>query len=235
MYLTYLLRQEKQTANELISHLLHQNTTKGTVAQRNFFEANNPIQPVLGSGMSAKEARISVQEAQDKLRVFWRSMGNTKRDGPTVRDMASDVGLLSTYEYIYFATSNFVHFNPQALLRTGWGPKLGPFTFSIHNFDGYYRSFSSFYGAVLFIGFQASFGSKYFSVDVASEISRLIELIGHVQRWPEVITFEEMNLERPLYLLTHALSKVMRKEDPTIPYGAILQEVQALRRPGDTL
>ena len=46
-----------------------------------------------------------------------------------------------------------------------------------------------------------------------TQIDRLIELIGHVQRWPEVITFEEMNEKPPLYLLTHALGKVMREED----------------------
>ena len=96
--------------------------------------------------------------------------------------------------------------------------------------NNYYRNFSSFYGAVLFVGFQASFGTDHFKHALDTQINRLIELIGHVQRWPEVITFEEMNEKPPLYFLTHALGKVMREEDKTLPYGAILQEVQGLKR-----
>ena len=127
-----------------------------------------------------------------------------------LRDMAEDVGLISTYEFIYFSASNFVHFNPHALFRTGWGAEHGPFTFSIRNMSGYYQSFSSFYGAVLFIGFQASFGSDHFKVDLETEINRLIELIGYVQRWPEIITFEEMNQNR------HRICSFMQWEWPCV-------------------
>lgn len=234
IWLTYLSRMEKQSANELINLLLAQNRLEGLTAQRRFFEANNPFQPVLGAGMRVDELKQAGHEAQSKLRKFWKSMNSPKRDGPTRRDMAQDVGLKSTYEFIYFSTSNFVHFNPRALFQTGWGAEHGPFTFSTRNMSGYYQSFSSFYGVVLFIGFQASFGSDHFNVVLDAEINRLIELIGHVQRWPEIITFEEMNQKPPFYLLTHAVGKVMREEDQTIPYGAILQEVQGLKRPKDT-
>ena len=61
-------------------------------------------------------------------------------------------------------------------------------------------------------------------------MDQLIELVGHVHRWPEVVTFEEMNKKTHFYLLTHAMSKVMKEEDNTIPYGAILHEVQSLAR-----
>jgi uncharacterized protein DUF5677 len=192
IYLAYLSRLEKSKANELISHLLRQNTANGIAAQKDFFAINNPTQPVLGSGLSPDQSKQHVQQARATLQLFWTSIGIAKSDGLTVRDLARNVGLSSTYEYIYFAASNFVHFNPQALFRTGWGREHGPFNFSIYNMDGYYKSFSSFYGAVLFIGFQAAFGGEYLRVDLDAEIAQLIELIGYVQRWPEVITFEEM-------------------------------------------
>lgn len=228
IYLTYMSRLGETKANELVVLLVGQNTAKGLAAQQAFFESNNPTQPILKGGKTTAEANRFVVEARDKLRVFWAQVGSTKRDGPTIRDMADEVGLSSTYEYIYFAASNFVHFNPQALLRMGWGPELGPFTFSVRNMNGYYQSFSGFYGAVLFIGFCSSFGAKHLNADLDTEIARLLELIGHIDRWPEVITFEEMNQEPPLYFLTHVLGIVMREEDPTIPHNAILQEVQAL-------
>ena len=233
IYLTYLSRMEKQRANELIQLLQFQKVFKALSAQSEFFKINNPSQPVLGHSVSADKTEQDVKEARNKLRNFWESMNSPKRDGPTVRDMAQAVGLNSTYEFIYFSTSIFVHFNPHALFRTGWGPKSGPVTFSIRNMSGYYQGFSSFYGAVLFVGFQASFGLDHFSVALDTEIDRLIELIGYMQRWPEIITFEEMNQKPPLYLPTHALGEVMREEDK-IPYGAILQEVQGLKRPKDT-
>ncbi len=233
--LTYLSKKmEKRNANELIQLQQVHDVSKGLSIQKEFFKANNPLQPVLGHGVSADQAKQLAQEDQSKLHNFWQSMNSTKRDGPTKRDMAKAVGLKSTYEFIYFSASNFVHFNPQALFRTGWGVEDGPYTFSTRNMSGYYKSFCSFYGAVLFIGFQASFGSEHFNVVLDAEIDRLIGLIGHVQRWPEIITFEEMNQRPPLYLLTHAVGKVMREEDRTIPYGAILQEVQGLKRPKDT-
>lgn len=228
--LTFISRLGKTEKNELIKLMLNQTTAAGLAAQQNFFAANNPTQPILSGGKTAQMAMKAVKAARDDLRAFWKSTGTARRDGPTVRDMAARVGLSSTYEYIYFASSNFVHFNPQALLRMGWGPEHGPFTFSIRNMNAYYRAFSSFYGAVLFIGFHASFGETYLSAKLDTEIARLLDLIGHVARWPEVITFEEMNQPPPLYFLTHAMGKVMRADDSTIPYAAILQEVQGLRQ-----
>ena len=231
IWLTYLARMEKQRAEELIGHLIQLGTLEGLHAQKRFFEANNPTQPVLGNGLKADDEEQSAKKARTELREFWQSMQIKRSDGPTVRNIAENVGLISTYDFIYFAASNFVHFNPNALLRTGWGPEIGgPFTFSIRHMNNYYRYFSSFYGSVLFVGFQASFGTDHFKHALDTQIDRLIELIGHVQRWPEVITFEEMNEKPPLYLLTHALGKVMREEDKTLPYGAILQEVQGLKR-----
>ena len=227
IWLTYLARMEKRKAEELIGHLFQRGTMEGLSVQRRFFEANNPIQPILS--LNADDEKQSAQKARNKRREFWESI-QIQHDGPKVKDIAKDVGLISTYEFIYFSASNFVHFNPNALLRTGWGLERGPFTFSIRHFNNYYRSFSSFYGAVLFVGFQASFGTDHFKYALDTQIDQLIELIGHVHRWPEIITFEEMNQRPPLYLLTHALGKVMREEDKTTPYGAILQEVQGLRR-----
>ena len=230
IYLTYLCKMEEKRAKELIRILVRKNTLEGLAVQRRFFDANNPLQPVLGKEMSV--AKTHKATCREEFRQFWKSVGNTKRDGPNMFDMANDVGLISTYEFIYFSASNFVHFNPQVLLRTGWNKKNGPFAFSTQHMHTYYQSFSSFYGAVLFIGFQASFGSGYFKSSVDIEIERLIELIGHVQRWPEIVTFEEMNVTPPLYFLTHALGRVVREDDETVPYGAILREVQALKRSG---
>jgi len=227
VYLTYLSRMKQEDANQLAILLSGQAVTKAIRAQRNFFALNNPFQPVVGGGLELKKVESMVKEAANKMEAFWKAKGINRRGGPTIKDLAEQIGLTSTYDYIYFAASNFVHFNPQTLYRTGWGPSEGPFTFSMKNMDAYYRDLSSFYGSVLFIGFNASFKTKL-NADLKNEIEELLELIGFVQRWPEIVTFEEMNRRPPLYLLTHALGKVMRQQDQATPYGAILMEVQSL-------
>ena len=225
IYLTYLSRMEAEPAEKLIRVLTLKNNFEGRAIQREFFSKNNPLQPVLGGDNAAADGLKSREE----FRQFWKLEGINRP--PTMRDMAEQVGLISTYDFIYFAASNFVHFNPLVLLRTGWANENDRFVFSTRHMHAYYRDFSGFYGAVLFIGFHASFGAKYFKVAVDSEVDRLVKLIGHVQRWPEIVTFEEMNVQPPLYMITHALRQVVEREEwEAIPYGAILEEIQGLRR-----
>ena len=226
IYLTYLSRMEETHSKKLIKMLLKKNTLDGLSIQKQFFSTNNPFQPVLGGDSS------SADEHQRELRQFWKSLGSPRRDGPSMRDMADYVGLSYTYEFIYFAASNFVHFNPLVLLRNGWKEMGGSVVFSARRMDKHYRSFSSFYGAVLFVGMAASFEQKHFETTLGAEVEHLVEIIGRVQRWPEIITFEEMNKKPPLYFLTYAIGRVAREEDESVPYGAVLREVQALKRMG---
>ena len=218
--LTYLTRMENKRANELIWLKIRHDFLKGLLVQRRFFHANNPVQQVLVSSLTPAEEEQAVKAAQTELR----------RDWPTVKKLTRKLRLEFTYEYIYFATSNFVHFNPWAFLRTGWGSESGPFTFSIRNMDLYYRRFSSVYGAIMFIGFHAAFGVDYFSSTIDTEIDRLVELIGSIPRWPEIITFEEMNKQPPSNPLLYAVLKRMREENQPPPYDAILKEVLSLRQ-----
>ena len=67
------------------------------------------------------------------------------------------------------------------------------------NIDTYYRNFASFYNAILFVCFEASFSSEYFDRDVIGEVKRLVDLVGKVRRRPEVITLEEMNMQPPMW------------------------------------
>ncbi len=231
IWLTYLSKMNKTSANELITLLIGRNYAKAIAVQRNFFEVNNPVQPVLGNNVSRRDAEDSVREFQNKLREFWRSMNCSRSGGPTVREMAEEVGLTSTYAYLYFAASNFVHFNPTPLLATGWGDDRVDdpvFTYSTRCLRGYYQMFSSFYAAILFIGYEASFGQNYFNDVLDVEIGQLMELIRHVHRWPELVTFEEMNVEPPLFFLTHAIGTLAYEEDNDLPFGEIIREVRNL-------
>src|SRR6185437_9179648 len=172
------------------------NTHSGMLTQVKFFAANNPFQPVAGGSEATLETLRKAD--RDALRAFWKSQGESKKDGPSVRDMAERVGLPQTYEYIYFLSSNFVHFNPHTLMRMGWGPEEGPFRFSVQNFTGYYADLASFYGVLLFLGFFFRSGTGYFSTESVTDVEMILQIIDDVPRWPEIVTFEEMNRKPPM-------------------------------------
>ncbi len=224
--LAYFSKLPVENRREITRLLINQTVTDGLEVQRAFFKANNPFQPVLTSsmaeGMQSPSPKLAARHA---LRAFWAAQGVKRKDGPTIKDMASEVGLTFTYDYIYFVSSNFVHFNPQALLRMGWGDMEKPFEFSVSHISGYYKSLASFYGAILFIGYHSAFSCSQFRTSCEREIARLLELIEEVHRWPEVITFEEMNQNPPVYLLTHAMRGAFPENGA--PEG-ILAEVRGL-------
>ncbi len=229
IYLTYLSKMNKQDAEKWIELLHRQKYAESLLAQRNFFETSNPYQPVIGNNRSRSEAEQSVEESKRNFRDFRRSIPDSRS---TIRDMAEELGLTSTYHYIYHASSNFVHFNTQVLLRNAWRDvksENSVINFSARNMSGYYQSFSIFYAAILFIGYEASFGSRYFNDILDVENARIIKLITAVKRWPEIITFEENNVKPPFYLLTHAIGQLVRKEEGKEPYGEIIAEVLNLK------
>ncbi|WP_156375960.1 DUF5677 domain-containing protein [Methylobacterium sp. Leaf117] len=225
--LAYMQKNLGSDKEELTSLLIGRALAEGIQTQREFFSANNPFQPVLSPRKD--EGQDAALVARRRVREFWAARCITRRDGPTMRDMAADIGLLHTYEYIYFAASNFVHFNPQSLLRMGWGNQEGPFSFSTSNISKYYKDLASFYGSLLFIAYHSAFPAS-FTTDCSKEAHGILSLIDQVHRWPEIVTFEEMNQKPPLYLLTHAMRRAF--SDEGAPKGGILEEVRNL---GDRL
>ncbi len=217
--LAYLTRLEQKRANKLIWLKIRHDYMRGLQAQRRFFRANNPAQHVLASSPEPSEEEREVKESKREVRENW----------PSIRKLTEKLKLEFTYDFIYFATSNFVHFNPNSLFRTGWGSESGPFSFSIRNMDPYYRRFGSLYGAILFIGFHAAFEVDYFSCSVESDIDRLIEIIGAVPRWPEIITLEEMNKPYKFNPLVYAVVKRMRERSQGPANEGILKEILSLK------
>lgn len=225
--LQFLQDQTTESRQTYLTLLQEFSLVSGLLAQVTFFEMNNPFQPVIGGNASALEA--SRLAGRQSLRAFWKALGEPKKDGPTVRDMAERTGLTSTYNYIYFLSSNFVHFNPHPLLRMGWGPEEGPFEFSVHNFAGYYEDVASFYGAILLLGFYFRIGRQLFSPETEHDIQKILETLDGVPRWPEIVTYEELNRRAPmLHFMAHAMNKVSQESGEQVPYGAILREVRGL-------
>ncbi len=225
--LEYLKTFSPEDANKFLVLRQRQTTHDGMLTQLHFFKANNPFQPVVGGKVETLERLL--EKDRGEIRDFWTAVGSPRKNGPTIKDMAASSGLTQTYDYIYFLSSNFVHFNPHTLMRMGWGPETGPFQFSVHNFAAYYADLASFYCAVLFVGFFYRVGSAHFSPHLEADVLKILEAIDDFPRWPEIVTFEEMNLRPPMLpFMAHAMRRAMEGSDEQIPYGAILREVRGL-------
>jgi len=119
---------------------------------------------------------------------------NFKSTFPTVHYMAKATELLELYNYLYHATSTFVHFHPQNLFRMGWG-NIPECQFSTSHFKHYYNYFLIYYGALLFcelIEWQVRNG--YLIGFDSDSIKPIREILNGISRSPELVTFEEMNI-----------------------------------------
>jgi hypothetical protein len=77
----------------------------------------------------------------------------------------------------------------------GWGVTQHTFRFSTSNFAEYYNVFNQFYGMFLFITFCTSFCSLLgCKEEFKLPVTKLIEILDAETRWPELVTWEEMNM-----------------------------------------
>jgi hypothetical protein len=229
--ITYAVSLGHSDAKELFRKQIALNFAKCVLTQRMFFEANNPSQPIYGGLTDISELEANVNAAQADLSAFWKTRGGRKKNGPSVKDMSRDVGLETTYSYIYFLSSNFVHFNVNALLRTGWGPPRGPFTYSTSTMSKYYEDLSILYGTMLFIGFYNAFSPLFFDNNLDAEISALIDYVADFGRWPEIVTFEELNQKLPSPII-HAIYMTRAKENAGSETLSLMAEIRNLRGKG---
>lgn len=181
--------------------------------QKKFFSTFRPTQPVLA-------ATIDIEVAKKGMREIWMKNGwpnlSDKKYVPPTRDIAQKLehGFLAIlYDYIFRATSSFVHFSPHILLRFGWGDLNGKMTFTPSNMNSYYLAFSQVYGLFLF--------SLYFELfptilkpdtEARSVVREMRTWLVKLARWPEVVTFEEMNLARPPSNIFHPISLDIQSE-----------------------
>ena len=207
----------QQSSDELVKRLNHHALLRNVHTQSRFFALNNQQQPTFGSLAESTEQEAAIEQASAAVNDVWKRLGVIEardRRPPSIWRLSRKVGLETTYDYAYHLTSNFVHFNPGQLLRTGWGPMEGPFSFCVDNFEGYFSNLSRFLGALVFLGY-CRLASDKFEPDAANQYvdTITIQLQGKF-RWPEITTYEEMNQTWPNSIILRSLMTVMRQEDP---------------------
>jgi Family of unknown function (DUF5677) len=200
--------------DEAIGIKIEEDLYRSAIAQWNFFEANRPDQDLYYQ----EEFRTKDLAAREQLRNLLLHKGiqpsGKKNPLPSVHSMAAKSNLSELYDYVYHATSSFVHFNPRVLLRMGWG-KLPNVTFSTKNFGKYYKHFACFYGAYLFLQlctWAVELGLVKNAIETG--LNKVSELLQDEPHWPELVTFEEMNiggLSRVLFYKSPSRVKTEKK------------------------
>jgi Family of unknown function (DUF5677) len=214
--LGFISKLNHESREILIASLKSIDCNESLLRQKEFFEKYRPFQEIL----NPRRDDSSLQRTQDRAQAIWRENGwprfnLRKRALPPVRELAerlSPDALDLLYDFIYRLTSSTVHFSPQTLLRLGWGELDGKVTFSVKHFSDYYTKFCQVYNILLLCLYFELF-EEHLPVNILfkNAISELREEILSYTRWPEMITFEEMNIKAPKqyknnplpYILTH--------------------------------
>ena len=234
IFLRFISKIPHEEREKFIRDMMNLGTARNLKWQRLFFEKFRPFQPIL---KEIKE-QTDIAQIEDTVQSFWRKNGWLKfridtKLHPPVRQIAekSDPGLLDiVYDFIYRLTSGTVHFNPQILLRSGWGSTRKEVVVSPVNMGPYYLAVSQIYGSFILCLYFEFFGR--FLKPNREEKEAIKELRKHllgIPRWPEIVTYEEMNIPIPNpgfwpRALIHALYSIIMEEGFISGANSILKE-----------
>ena len=186
---------------KIINDMMILETARSVETQQMFFHKFRPFQPVLSKGIDTKNV-------EDDVCSFWKNNGWPKfkigkkiQPSPPIREIAakSDPGLLKiVYDFIYRLTSGTVHFNPRILFRSGWSSTLKETTVSPVNMGPYYLAVSQIYGSfILCLYFEFFDHCLRPKQEEKEAIEELRKYLLSIFRWPEIVTYEEMNIPIP--------------------------------------
>jgi len=214
--LAYLKEVPNGQREALLKSLMGIEVSTNLIGQVKFFSKHRPLQRVLhpatGTDLGADVAA---------LRALWIALGCTVGRGhtPSTHSLAKKSGLVEVYDFFYRFACEMVHFNPGVLMRFGWGSDMKRFRYSARNYNEYYQSFALVYGAFLWcLMLQVLRGHlKPPAKERLVEREIVLWLQTH-ERWPEMITWEEMNLDRPnRHLFDFLHTSVLRLGGSTKP------------------
>ncbi|MCJ2042244.1 DUF5677 domain-containing protein [Methylobacterium sp. J-059] len=149
LWLEYLSKHS-DVANELL-HLMGQASIKEHMRVQMDYLKRDGMHAV---GFTMKFAKLfiaSAPAATAGIKAIGAKLGwRRESDKPSVAHIAQQVGRKDEYDYIYEATSRFVHFSPHELMRRAWGDHETMHISSDH-FAKYWALFSLHWGLRIFL------------------------------------------------------------------------------------
>lgn len=197
--LNFIQTMPENDREDLIQLMMFHDLHNRAKYQDAFFTAVRPQQPVL----RLKDVDARIEELEGKIQEIWKRHGWSRFNNgalPQTRQIADKQGspiLANLYDFLYRLTSASVHFNVQSLMRSGWG-EPDNCIFSTRNFNPYFSAFGTIYGAYLFCVYFEFFDDFLQpNAEVTETIKAIRKWVICQSRWPEMVTFEEMNLKVP--------------------------------------
>ena len=169
--------------------------------QTSFFKKFRPFQPVVESSSSPNvDEHHTVLEEISARTGLWHY--SRRKPMQTAFHRANKLGLTEFYRFYYAITSEMVHFSPHVLLRMGWGADPWKPKFSTQNFSIYYREMILVYSLFLFKELIISYDQIIkLPMKIREAATETEKYLNFILRWPEPVTFEEMNLKGPGQLM----------------------------------
>ena len=198
--LKFIRKLKRKDRDEVVQIEMMSSTAQLIDKQAQFFRSKRPFQPVLTKSFDAAQ----LDNAKDRLTAIGQSskLWLTSRKLPPIEQMANVVKLKAFYNFIYRMTSRIVHFNVGVALRSGWGSSPKAVTFSSRNFCRYYLDLNQFYSVYILVNFCRTFGKDLgLSSSFLKNVAAISSAINDRLRWPEAVTFEEMNQQNPNELI----------------------------------
>lgn len=213
--LTFLKKLDSEYRDRAVGASMNLKVQESLMRQKLFFDRERCFQPVI---QPTDENEDLIRKYKQHLKDIGKKTGawgeNTAM--PKIHVMAENLGFGDFYQYFYTLSSETVHFNPRILLRMGWSEKddMENFQFSTENFSTYYRLYGFVYSILLFIKFSRNFlDILQLSSGFVGVINTLEEKLDDILRWPEPVTYEEMNQKGPNDFFRLMLKTVKKSGD----------------------
>jgi hypothetical protein len=147
IWIRYLNSIDPKVA-DIIIHCLVQKETHDLVNGQEQFSGRNSL---IKGGFSPKflnDKKDTSKQAHTLLKSIGVKLKWPTSPLPTVAFLARRTGSTKLYNYLYHASSRFVHFSTVELLRRGWG-KPGELNLGSSHYSGMWTKFALFWGCDL--------------------------------------------------------------------------------------
>lgn len=199
--------------NDIIRLIIQVKTYESIEAQSKYFES--------GVTDQKKVNNIFTEDVYSKYKSDIRKYFEGKKiklnnysQYPSTRKMALTIDEESFYNFVFHGTSKAVHFSPHILLRMAWGNdnEDNRYLLSTGNFNLYYKSFVLYYSIYIPLKYYHRLSKYLFEVDerVLFQIQHVFSKISFL---PEIVTFSEMNLNRPKDVVTSTKTRIKKMSE----------------------
>lgn len=190
------LNKHKSEADELIILILREAVGKSLKAQRDYISPKGMV--AAGIPMSFVKRTLArqgvVKEALLSMgrKLGWMS-GSNEQTGPSLKHVATSVGRIKEYNFLYHGTSRFVHFSVAELFRRAWG-HADDVTISTKHFERYWVDFALYWGSYIFLNLMSACESEI-DAPIPQEVgATVLEVIESQLKQVPIITGGELNL-----------------------------------------